>query len=106
MVQPRKRFWISLVATRDERAINWIQLAGQALKTGAQIPDASELRKARKEHTGAPLAIWLGILLDGIPESFVIGFGLLILLQSNVQQINSLSFRDVIPYTLIAGLFL
>jgi len=24
-------------------------------------------------HAGAPLAIWLGIFLDGIPESFVIG---------------------------------
>ncbi len=64
------------------------------------------MQKAREEHKGAPLAIWLGILLDGIPESFVIGSGLLILLHSKVQQIESLSFGDVIPYTLIAGLFL
>ena len=96
----------NLVATRDERTINWIQQAGHALKTGVQIPDASDLQKARKEHKGAPLAIWLGILLDGIPESFVIGSGLLVLLQTKVQQIGSLSFGDVIPYTLIAGLFL
>jgi zinc transporter ZupT len=40
---------------------------------------------------GAALAIWLGILLDGIPESFVIGAGL-------VERGVSLS--------LIAGLFL
>ena len=96
----------NLVATRDEQAINWIREAGDALQTGAQLPDASDLQQARKEHKGAPLAIWLGILLDGIPESFVIGSGLFILLQSKVGQIESLSFGDVIPYTLIAGLFL
>jgi len=96
----------NLVATRDEQAITWIQEAGDALQTGAQLPDASDLQQARKEHKGAPLAIWLGILLDGIPESFVIGSGLFILLQSKVGQIESLSFSDVIPYTLIAGLFL
>ena len=96
----------NLVATRDEKAINWIREAGDALQTGAQLPDASDLQQARKEHKGAPLAIWLGILLDGIPESFVIGSGLFILLQSKVGQIESLSFSDVIPYTLIAGLFL
>ena len=96
----------NLVATRDEQAINWIREAGDALKTGAQIPSASDLQKARKEYKGAPLAIWLGILLDGIPESFVIGSGLFVLLQSKVGQIESLSFGDVIPFTLIAGLFL
>jgi zinc transporter ZupT len=96
----------NLVASRDEQTINWIREAGDALKTGAQLPDASDLQKARKEHKGAPLAIWLGILLDGIPESFVIGSGLLVLLQSKVQQVESLRFSDVIPYTLIAGLFL
>ena len=36
------------------------------------------------------------MLLDGIPESFVIGAGLL----------ASISFADVVPYTLIAGVFL
>jgi zinc transporter ZupT len=96
----------NLAAKRDERSRKWIRKAGHALKTGAELPDASDLQQARKEHKGAPLAIWLGILLDGIPESFVIGAGLLILLQTKVQQIESLSFGDVIPYTLIAGLFL
>ena len=96
----------NLVAARNEHTRKWIQKAGYALQTGAEIPDAADLQQARKEHKGAPLAIWLGILLDGIPESFVIGAGLLILLQSKVQQIESLNFSDVIPYTLIAGLFL
>jgi zinc transporter ZupT len=96
----------NMVANRDEHAITWIRQAGKALQTGAELPDASELQKVRKEHKGAPLAIWLGILLDGIPESFVIGAGLLILLQNKVQELESLSFGEVIPYTLIAGLFL
>jgi len=64
------------------------------------------LQKAKEEHKGAPLAIWLGILIDGIPESFVIGAGLLVLLQTKVQLLGSLSFGDIVPYTLIAGLFL
>jgi zinc transporter ZupT len=95
-----------LVAARDERSIEWLRQAGNALETGAQIPDAVQLQKAKEEHKGAPLAIWLGILIDGIPESFVIGSGLLVLLQSKAQLLGSLSFGDVVPYTLIAGLFL
>ena len=71
-----------------------------------QLPDELEWRKAREEHKGAPLAIWLGILLDGIPESFVIGAGLLVLLQDKLPQMESVGFVDVVPYTLIAGLFL
>jgi zinc transporter ZupT len=42
-------------------------------------------------HKGAPLAIWLGILLDGIPESLVIGASLV---------------QAQISYSLIGGLFL
>jgi zinc transporter ZupT len=95
-----------LVAERDARSITWIQEAEHALKTGSQIPDASQLRMAKEEHKGAPLAIWLGILLDGIPESFVIGAGLLVLLQSRGPLAGPCRFGDVIPYTLIAGLFL
>jgi zinc transporter ZupT len=43
-------------------------------------PSASEIHKVSKDHMarkGAPLAIWLGIFLDGIPESFVIGANLI-----------------------------
>jgi len=95
-----------LIAARDQQSIQWLRQAGHALKTGAQIPDALQLQKAKEEHKGAPLAIWLGILIDGIPESFVIGAGLLVLLQTKVQLLGSLSFGDIVPYTLIAGLFL
>ena len=96
----------TLVAARDERSVDWIRKAGSALKTGAQMPDASQLRSVKDEHKGAPLAIWLGILLDGIPESFVIGSGLLVLLQTRGDLLESGRFRDVIPYTLVAGLFM
>jgi zinc transporter ZupT len=95
-----------LIAARDENSIEWLKQAGHALRTGAQIPEATQLQRAREEHKGAPLAIWLGILIDGIPESFVIGAGLLVLLQTKTQSLGSLSFGDVVPYTLIAGLFL
>jgi zinc transporter ZupT len=95
-----------MIAERDSQSIQWLQEAGQALKTGAQVPDTLQLQSARKEHKGAPLAIWLGILLDGIPESFVIGAGLLVLLQVKIQTLGVVSFSDIVPYTLIAGLFL
>ena len=59
-----------------------------------------------EKHSGVPLAIWLGILLDGIPESIVIGAGLADLLMERSQMLDQLRFFHVIPYTLIAGLFL
>jgi len=95
-----------LATARHKQAIQWAQGATHALKTGTQIPNALQLQRAKEEHGGAPLAIWLGILLDGIPESFVIGSGLLVLLQVKAELIGTLRFVDVIPFTLIAGLFL
>ena len=60
---------------------------------GARIPapTTTDVRQAAATHRAAPIAIWLGILLDGIPESLVIGSSLL-------RTSGSLS--------LIAGLFL
>jgi CRP-like cAMP-binding protein len=95
-----------LVTARHEQAIEWAREATHALKTGTQIPSAAQLRRAKEEHGGAPMAIWLGILIDGIPESFVIGSGLLVLLQAKMELLGALRFGDVIPFTLIAGLFL
>lgn len=93
-------------AARTERAVQWAQEAGRALKTGAPLPTAEQLRRAKEEHGGAPLAIWLGLLIDGIPESFVIGSGLWMLLQAKAGLPGGLRFADVVPFTLIAGLFL
>jgi zinc transporter ZupT len=97
---------LPLVTARHEQAIEWAREATHALKTGTQIPSAAQLRRAKEEHGGAPMAIWLGILIDGIPESFVIGSGLLVLLQAKMELLGALRFGDVIPFTLIAGLFL
>ena len=51
------------------------------------------------------MAVWLGILLDGIPESIVIGAGLFVVIAAHTAG-DPLRFVHVIPYTLIAGLFL
>jgi zinc transporter ZupT len=59
-----------------------------------------------EEGGGAPMAIWLGLLIDGIPESFVIGAGFLSLLSMKLGAGVEPSFTEVLPYTLIAGLFL
>jgi zinc transporter ZupT len=96
----------TLIAARDQKATEWLRRAGNALRTGAQMPDALQLRRAKEEHEGAPLAIWLGMVIDGIPESFVIGAGLFVLLQTKAQALSTVGFLDVVPYTLIAGLFL
>ncbi len=55
----------------------WAQTAKENL--GAQVldPTHSEIKDAHKEHGGTAMAIWLGILLDGIPESLVIGASLI-----------------------------
>ena len=63
------------------------------------------MRQAAHEHDGAPLAIWLGILLDGIPESFVIGAGMLTVVNAKLAH-GPPAFLEVVPFTLIAGLFL
>jgi len=60
----------------------------------------------KDEHSGGPMAIWLGLLIDGIPESFVIGAGFLGLLAGKLASGADPAFTDLLPYTLIAGLFL
>jgi len=52
----------------------------------------SDVKEELREHGNPSMAIWLGILLDGIPESIVIGSSLL--LQSKISM------------SLLAGLFL
>jgi len=70
------------------------------------ILEHPEIKDAVEEHGGAPMSIWLGLLIDGIPESFVIGAGFLALLSAQIGAGVDPSFGSVIPYTLIAGLFL
>lgn len=70
------------------------------------ILENAELKKEIEEQGHGPMSIWLGLLIDGIPESFVIGAGFLTLLSIQIGAGADPSFTSVIPYTLIAGLFL
>ena len=74
------------------RATLWARKAIKSLDAGGLIPSAAEMSREVRTHAGAPLAIWLGILLDGIPEAFVIG--------------ASVFHGGHVSYSLIAGLFL
>jgi CRP-like cAMP-binding protein len=69
----------------------WVRAATADVETRIAAPTGTEIREAAAAHAGAPLAIWLGILLDGIPESLVIGSSLV---QASISA------------SLLAGLFL
>lgn len=76
----------------DEDLIErWRRKTHSAIENRSSLPAICEMSFELTEHRGAPLAIWLGILLDGIPESLVIG--------ASVVQAH-------ISYSLIGGLFL
>jgi CRP-like cAMP-binding protein len=101
---------LALMADADRRNHSaeheWAEAAVEALRGGQEIPTIGDMREAREEHRGAGLAIWLGILLDGIPESLVVGAGFLGLLTARLAEGGAVAFADVVPYTLLAGLFL
>lgn len=74
-------------------AEQWHKKALKSIEPTALAPTPIDVRHAAQVHGGgAPLAIWLGILLDGIPESLVIGASLL--------------YSAAISTPLILGLFL
>ncbi|MCG6985153.1 MAG: cyclic nucleotide-binding domain-containing protein [Thiocapsa sp.] len=56
-----------------EKAERWCRSALRALAARQPLPAAAAMAPAHREIAGAPLAIFLGITLDGIPESLVIG---------------------------------
>ena len=96
------------VGGSEQQNQEWINSATSALSDVTSVPSDKELKEASEEHGGAPMAIWLGILLDGIPESFVIGSALAVSVAVLVAQHgpDGVVFASVIPYTLIVGLFL
>lgn len=75
----------------SEQAARWFDQVDEVLADSDVAPTDADVKAAVSEHHGAPLAIWLGILLDGIPESFVIG---------------SSALGAAISFSLIGGLFL
>ena len=95
-----------LLSRREEKVRDWLELSRQGVIAGVEIPPPPVLRRLHEEKHGAPLAIWLGILLDGIPESVVIGAGMLGMLTSTMAATGEVGFLQVVPFTLVAGLFL
>jgi CRP-like cAMP-binding protein len=75
----------------DDLIERWKRKTLSAIDANTPLPAIYEMSFELTAHRGAPLAIWLGILLDGIPESLVIGASLV---------------QAHISYSLIGGLFL
>lgn len=74
-----------------ERAAAWQTRALHHLDERHIILTATDIKEAAVAHSGAPMAIWLGALLDGIPESLVLGASML---------------HGSVSTSLIAGIFL
>lgn len=70
------------------------------------LPTGAELEQKHASHSNAAMAIWLGNLLDGLPESFVVGTVLMATVTASLHAGTAVVFWDVLPYTLLAGLFL
>jgi CRP-like cAMP-binding protein len=69
--------------TRQQRldarkAARWIDQATKRIEGGKAFPSLAEMTRQVAGHEGAAMAMFLGILLDGIPESFVIGANVLV----------------------------
>ena len=75
-----------------EQSTTWLKKALDYLHGGDPPPSAQAMVQALKEHENAPLAIWVGLLIDGIPESLTIGA-------------SEIAGGGVSP-TLLAGLFI
>ena len=73
------------------KAEEWSRAAAKNIDEKFIFPTEAEIKHEAAENKGAPLAIWLGILLDGIPESLVIGASMI---------------HASLSSSLIAGLFL
>jgi CRP-like cAMP-binding protein len=85
----------------------WADLAIQALRSnGSTLPTPTDLSSMKDEHNNAGMAIWLGNLLDVIPESFVIGTVMLSIVAAKTAAGVPLTFMEVMPLTLVGALFL
>jgi zinc transporter ZupT len=85
----------------------WANLAIDAIRSGGgEVPSATDLSNMKEEHNNAGMAIWLGNLLDVIPESFVIGTVMLSIVATKTAAGMTLGFWDVMPLTLVGALFL
>ncbi len=75
-----------------EKAGEWYNEALSHFEEKKASVTQSDVNEEVKEHGNASMAIWMGIMLDGIPESIVIG--------------SSLLLHPTMSMSLLAGLFL
>ncbi|MBN1384209.1 MAG: cyclic nucleotide-binding domain-containing protein [Elusimicrobia bacterium] len=61
----------------SHEAVAWANKAVKNIDTKLAMPTEDEIKKAMEAQKGKPLSIWFGCLVDGIPESLVIGSSLL-----------------------------
>jgi len=61
-----------------KRAAAWMERAAKRVAGGQVMPSLTEMTQRVAGHKGAAVAMFLGMTLDGIPESFVIGANVLI----------------------------
>jgi hypothetical protein len=74
-----------------DKSARWRRAALRCLDTREPLPAAADMTPAHRQNKGAPIAIFLGITLDGIPESLVIGAS---------------TIHSTVSVSLIVGLFL
>nr|MBS0021076.1 cyclic nucleotide-binding domain-containing protein [Gammaproteobacteria bacterium] len=74
-----------------DAAARWTAKAVRDIDSGKLMPAIRMTKAEIEQHGGAALAIWLGIMLDGVPESLVIGASLI---------------HSQVSLSLLAGLFL
>ena len=86
--------------------VSWTRSELSSLRSGNYRPDNSEFKKAASDHNVKPLTIWVGILLDGIPESFILGMSTFLSMTNHMHTDGNLSFLSIVPYTFVVGLFL
>jgi CRP-like cAMP-binding protein len=59
------------------KSARWIRRVARAIDSGSLIPATHAMSRELSAQRAAPVAIWLGILLDGVPESVAIGSSVL-----------------------------
>ncbi len=57
----------------SQKASAWVHKALHNMNAGQLIPSATSVADTIEEHGSAPVSIWLGLLMDGIPEALTIG---------------------------------
>jgi CRP-like cAMP-binding protein len=92
LMDERSRDLLKRSFVSKDKVKEWRKRAAYYLKSQDITPTSLEINKAVKKHGPATLGIWLGILLDGIPESLVIGI--------------SVTIDRGLPWALVAGVFL